>query len=640
MFANLFKRAARAASDTQQQARQLIAQGNRLEDAGELQQACDLYRCAVQEAPTLPAAHLNLGIVLAAMGDTLGATRAYEAALALDPHHSFANYNFANLAHAQGDWARAESLVRLALQSQPDLVPAHVLLSNVLDDSGRVDAAIVAVREAIRLQPDYQGAHYNHAVLLRKAGRLEEAMAAVEGILEVDAMHGQAHNLRAFILQDQGLMCESLQPLRQARALDPQRLDVWSRELFALNFDESTEVRDLFHRHLEFGAHMEAAIGARLDGARRGSLDPQRRLRLAYVSGDLYVHPVALFLLPLLERHDRKAFEIICYSCGSREDQITARLREASDRWVDVHSISQPQLAQQIHDDAVDILIDLSGHTGVVRLAVFSEKPAPIQITWLGYLNTTGLTRMDYRLCGALSDPPATADLHTEALLTLPNTQWCYRPFLDVSCKPMLPAGRNGHVTFGSFNHVSKISVRMCERWAKILLRVPSSHLLICGVTPGPKVAQIQQVMERAGVAADRLHYEPRVDLDCYYTVFHRVDIALDSYPYGGGTTTLDSLWMGVPVATAVGTLPASRSAGSILQCLGLDDWVAGSIDLYEDLVVARASDLSALANLRAGLRSRLAASSLMDEMRFTTDLESLLRLAWTRHCAGAVTDR
>lgn len=634
MFTNLFKRATFATK--KEQALRLIKQGNRLEDSGELLQASDYYRRAAKSSPNLPAAHLNLGIVLAAMGDAEGATRAYQAVLALESGHPFGNYNFANLAYAQGDLARAESMVRLALQFKPDMVLAHVLLSNLLDDSGQTDAAIVAVRDAIRLQPKHLGAQNNLVALLRKALRFEEASDVIDGILLADPENAQAHGLRAFVLQDQGLMLESLQALQQSLQLDAMRFDLRSRELFALNYDEEIDVRDLFRRHVEFGADMEAAVAARFAGAHRGSLKPQRRLRLGYVSGDLRLHPVAMFLLPLLERHDRAAFEVVCYSCDSREDHITARLRESSDRWIEAHGMSEPQLARQIYDDTVDILIDLSGHSGTVRLAVFSEKPAPIQMTWLGYLNTTGLTRMDYRLCGTLSDPRAAEDLHTETLLRLNSTSWCYRPFLDVAYEPLLPARLNGHVTFGSFNDITKISTRMCERWARILLRVPGSQLLICDIRPGPKLGQIQQIMERAGVAADRLCFEPRAEVDRYYTIFHRVDVALDSYPYGGGTTTLDSLWMGVPVVAAVGPLPVSRSASSILKCLGLDGWVAGSIDDYEDLAVAWACNLTAVAKLRAELRSRLAASRLMDEARFTTDVESLLRAAWKRHCAEA----
>lgn len=631
MFANLFKRSPSTANAVQQ----LIEHGNRLEDAGQLQEACDLYRRATRDAPTLPASHLNLGIVLAAMGDLRGAEQAYEVVLALEPDHPFGNYNFANLAYAQGDLVRAESLVRRALRSRPELTQAHVLLSNLLDDSDRIDVAIAAIQEAVRLQPDHLGARCNLAGLLRKTRRYDEAMEVIDSILQTDARNVTAHVLQASVLEDQGLMLESLQALRRALGLDPQRFDLQSRELFVLNFDEDTDAGDLFHRHAEFGMRMEAAVAPRFAGSRRGTLDPKRRLRLGYVSGDLRVHPVALFLLPLLERHDRTSFEVICYSCDPRHDHFTERLRASSDRWVDAHGMSEPKLAQQIYDDAVDILIDLSGHSGTVRLAVFCEKPAPVQMTWLGYLNTTGLTRMDYRLCDVRSDPPGTTSQHTEALLPLPNSQWCYRPFMNVASELSLPASRNGYVTFGSFNNATKVSPRMCERWAQILSRVPGSRLLFCGVAEGPKRTQIQQVMERAGVPVNRLHFEPRVNVDDYYRIFHRVDISLDSYPYGGGTTTLDSLWMGVPVVATMGSSPVSRSAGSILQCVGLDDWVADSIDAYADVAVAKACDLLALASLRAGLQNRLATSSLMDEARYVTDLELLMRTAWRRYCAG-----
>jgi predicted O-linked N-acetylglucosamine transferase (SPINDLY family) len=309
-------------------------------------------------------------------------------------------------------------------------------------------------------------------------------------------------------------------------------------------------------------------------------------------------------------------------------------LRDRSDHWLDAEAMSDSQLADAIHADAIDILVDLTGHTNLPRLGVFSQRPAPVQVTWLGYLNTTGLTRMDYRLCDRRTDPGESSQaLHTERLIALPESQWCYRPFLDSEVTPVAPVEKNGHVTFGSFNSALKISPAMCHRWAQVLARVPKSRLLIADLGSERKRAAIRLEMVSAGISEDRFEFVPRVFLDKYLELFSAVDVSLDSYPYGGGTTTLDALWMGVPVVTAVGATPVSRSAASILLALGLDEWVAPSIDDFVDVVVARASDHQAIAALRHSLRPRMKASPLTDEVRFVRDLETAYRNMWIACC-------
>lgn len=341
------------------------------------------------------------------------------------------------------------------------------------------------------------------------------------------------------------------------------------------------------------------------------------------------MHPVALFLIPLLEHRDRAAFEAVCYSCGPRSDHISAKLRDLSDKWVDGSGLTDAELAEAIHDDGIDILIDLSGHTGGSRLAAFAQKPAPVQASWLGYLNTTGLTRIDYRLCDARTDPAGTASLHTERLIALPWSQWCYQPFLEIDHADAAPFERNGYVTFGSFNQPGKISTAMCRRWARILALVPGSRLLIAGVSSQGKRTAISDVMAQEGIDAARFHFEPRVNLAGYYQLYDRVDLALDTYPYGGGTTTFDALWMGVPVVTASGDLPVSRSAASIIAALGLHPWIAADVGGYVETAVACAQQLDELVRLRRSLRQQLAASGFMDAPRFAGDFEAALRRTW-----------
>lgn len=630
MLRDLFRRRDANTANDVPKADELIASGQVHEDAGRLEQACDCYRRAVQLAPDHVAGHLNLGIALAATGDLDAATRAYEAVLALDAGHAFGNYNFANLAYAQGDAEHAEALVRTALATRPDFPQAYVLLSNILDEAGDIAGAVAALDESLRLKPDYAGARFNQALLLYKAGRLGEARTAVESVVAVDPANVEAHVLLDTLLREEGFLVEALDVTRRALALAPDRWDLKSRELFSLGFDERTDARTVYLKHRAYGELLERAVPARFAHGPVASRERNRPLRIGFISGDLYVHPVALFLIPLLQHLDRTSLQTVCYSCGTRADHITQRIRGLSDQWVDAADLSDEELADTIHADGIDILLDLSGHTGASRLAVFAQKPAPTQATWLGYLNTTGLTRIDYRVCDERTDPPATASLHTERLLPLPWSQWCYQPFLEIEQAEAAPVEGNGHITFGSFNQPGKVSPAMCERWAQVLRMVPGSRLLIAGVSSEAKRDAIRGVMEQAGIDAGRFHFEPRVDLPGYYALFNRVDIALDTYPYGGGTTTFDALWMGVPVVTATGDLPVSRSAASIIGALGMEHWIAKDVGGYVETAVACARQPTEVARLRRSLRGQLAESGFMDAPRFARDFELAVRQMWT----------
>jgi predicted O-linked N-acetylglucosamine transferase (SPINDLY family) len=386
-------------------------------------------------------------------------------------------------------------------------------------------------------------------------------------------------------------------------------------------------------RHLAFGERLEARTPARFERF-EGARDPERRLRVGFVSGDLHMHPVALFLLPLLEHLDRAAVEVSCYSAGKKSDGFTERLRENCDHWIDAQDMSDESLAARIHADAIDILFDLGGHTSSPRLGVFSQRPAPVQASWLGYLNSTGLKCIDYRLSDARCDPvDRSQPLHSERLLLLPDSQWCYRPWSESTLQPQAPFERNGYVTFGSFNSSAKLSLAMLMRWAALLARLPDSRLHIGDVPSDRRRAAMSRVLTEAGIDPGRFEFLARVGTGQYYDLVGSVDIALDSFPYGGGTTTFDALWMGVPVVAAVGDLPVSRSAASVLSALGMDEWIAPSIADFVDVAAARATDRDGIAHQRRTLRARLEASPLTDHARFARSMESAMRRMWRTYC-------
>jgi predicted O-linked N-acetylglucosamine transferase (SPINDLY family) len=616
-------------------ARALIATGNAAEDAGRVEEAHGLYGRAAVLAPRLPAAHLNLGIAQEALGNVAGARASYQRVLELEPDQPFAAYNLGKLEFTQGRSTMAEPLLQRAVARKPDFPQAWTVLASVLEALGKMDAAAEAIAQAVRLQADVGGPYHLQGRMLAKLGRWDEAEAAAAkaaGLLPEDAECQEGHSLR---LVEQGFAAEALVPLRKAIALAPHRFDLRSRELFLMNMVDGVDVQDLAARHRALGVQVEAAVPAR---ARAHRSAEGRRLRVGFVSGDFCAHPVTLFLLPLLEGRSRERFEVFCYSSTARPDAFTLRVQAASDRWIDAAGWHDLRLAESIAADEVDILVDLAGHTSVVRLGAFAAKPAPVQIAWAGYLNTSGLARMDYRITDVRCDPPAASQvLHTEQLLYLPHSQWCYRPFFVADPAPSAPCERNGYVTFGSFNNAIKLTREMALRWGRILAALPTARLLVAGVSSERKRRSLLEAIEHGGGAADRVRFAARTDLKGFYALMNEVDIALDSHPYGGGTTTFDALWMGVPVVTALGTLPASRSGASVLAMLGLDAWIAPGMERYEQVAVERARDTAAIAHLRRGLRETLRASPLMDEPGFVGAFEGLLERAWRGRGAASV---
>ncbi len=612
----------------------LIVEGNAFEEGGDLAQAEARYRDAIAAAPEHARGHLNLGILLADRGDADGAAAAYEQVLAIDPGHAFGNYNYARLALMRGDLARAQSLVATALATRPEFPQALMVQSNALDALGRTPEAIEAMRQALQWQPADAGGWFNLADMLYRQARPDEAEIAVRHVFEGEPGHVGALSLLARILRDQGRPNEALEALRPVVEDDPQAWLNRSFELLLTILSDGIPGDEVYRRHRQFGVDMESVVPERFD--HRGDRgDPQRRLRVGYLSCDLHLHTVPYFLLPLLERHDRAQVEVFCYSFGPTEDGMTEHLRSLADHWRDLRGRSDTEMADAIHADGIDVLVDLVGHTGQPRPGVFCQRPAPVQVSWLGYLNTSGLTRMDYRITDARADPPALAQpVYTERLFYMAASQWCYRPMVDEPIAPISPLQKNGFVTFGSFNSLVKITDRACRLWGQAMARLPGSRLLVANIGSEHKREAIRRTLAAAGVSADRVEFLGRVPLNRYLALYNRVDIALDTFPYGGGTTTFDALWMGVPVLAGVGETSVSRSAASILQALGLDEWVVPAMERYVDVAVARASDPMALMALRRTLRERLQASPLTDMPRFVRDLESAYRTMWLERTA------
>jgi predicted O-linked N-acetylglucosamine transferase (SPINDLY family) len=615
----------------------LIASGRRAEQAGRLRAACRCYRAAVLLAPRHAPAHLNLGGALEAAGEPAAAGVAYERLLAREPDNPYALYNLGRLRYESGELAQAQALLQRALLAKPDFADAQVVLALVREAQGELQGAAASLERALELRADAAGAWYNLGQVRFRLDRLDAAEAALRRALALDAASIPAHQVLASVLRAQGRVADALAVFAQARRLEPERFDLESMELLTLTMSDALTAEQLFARHRAYGERLQAAVAPLADGF-AGPRDPDRRLRVGYVSGDFNRHPVAWFALPLLERHDRAAVEVVCYATSDKRDEVTERVRQAADHWRDAAALDDAQLARAIRADAIDVLVDLAGHAGALRLGAFARQPAPVQLGWLGYLHSTGLTRLGYRLSDARADPPGASDrLHTEKLVRLPHSQWCFRPALAAEAAAEPPCVRNGHATFGSFNHAPKLSPSVRRLWARILARLPQSRLLLVGIPEGRAQADLARDFAQAGIAPERLTLVPRVPLDEYLRQFAAVDVALDSWPYGGGTTTFDALWMGVPVLTLTGERSASRSAASILGALGLEEWITDSSEAYVARALQHAADVPRLTALRRTLRPRLQGSPLMDEGAFARDVEAAYRRLWREWCARPI---
>jgi len=571
----------------------LIERGNQLEDGGEAEAALRLYRQAAEQSPQYARAQINIGNALRALDRADEARVAYERAIAIDAGDQRAHLNLGNLLLDERDFAAAEREYREALRLRPDWADAWLGLGCALEEKPDVVEAERAYQQAQHLAPDDARAAQNLARMRRDLGDAAGAVAA----------------------------------FRHALAISPDDPVIESDLLLTMNFVPEIATAELLDAHRKAAERLLARAPRAQPRVTRG---PQRSLRIGFVSADLRRHPVSCFVAPLWRAMDHTRFRVHIYSSARQSDEITDRLKNLADDWRDVADLDDDALAQRIVDDEIDVLVDLSGHTHGNRLGVFARKPAPVQLTWLGYLSTTGLSTIDGRICDRWSDPAGEAERwQVEAPMRLPNSQWCYEPQVPVPPASALPRASRGHWTFGSFNQAPKLGPQVLQSWIAILRAFPDARLRVVGI-PAPGMRdRILATLAAGGIAVDRIEVLDRLDLDEYLRAFLDADVALDSFPYNGGTTTCDALLMGVPVATVEGSRPVARSGVSLLNTIGLADWIARTPEDLPQLLQRQLADVDRVAKLRAGLPARMRASPLMDAPRFARDFESLLRDAW-----------
>jgi predicted O-linked N-acetylglucosamine transferase (SPINDLY family) len=611
----------KSAADTQ------IKLGNEHEDRGAFEAALSCYLVAVKAAPDYPRAHLNLASALALVGRFDDAVDALQMSLTLDPTYAPAHYNLGKLHASRRQFDAAERELRNALRLDPSFVDAAIVLASVCDAQGHADQAEGHLRSAAAHGSGSAGAAYNLGLLLNNQNRFDEAERAFDQALALDPNLADACvGLGNLYLRTR--RAREAEPLfRKALAISPRNWDAANNFLFSTNFRDDLTPLTIYREHMSVAMALESENPRHLAPGRidNGS----RKLKIGYVSGDFGHHPVALFMRPVLANHDREHFEIYCYSNNEPDLDLTRELKASSDHWRDITLQTDDQAASLIRSDAIDILVDLSGYTAGSRLPVFMRRPAPIQASWLGYLNTTGLQSIDYRISDRYADPPGSGEqFYSEQLIRLPHSQWCYRPIYEVP----LPAARDDSATpivFGCFNQFAKISDSCLALWCEILKQVPDSQLRVISVPGKSAESAFRNRVESHGVDPRRIETAGRMDIHGYFAAIGNVDVALDTFPYNGATTTLDTLWMGVPIVALPGSTAVARSSFSILSSLAAPELIATS---SADLIarnVALATTADWRRTLRRSLRARMESSPLMDAPGFTRDLEEGFHRMW-----------
>ncbi len=612
--------------------------GTLCQQRGRPEEAVAYYQQALAIAPDFTEALNNLGIVLKEVGRAEEAVTCLERALLLKPNYPEAYLNLGNALRDLGRAEEAAEKYELGLQVRPDDSSLLFSLGVLLQSRGKVYDAILRYERAVAAKPDFHVAFNNLGLGYKEQGYLKPAIERLSRSLALKPDYQDALLNLGNVFKDLGQFEDAVARYDQALRVNPDFIGALHNRLFTLTGMDAVTAEVVAAEHRQVGAKLMALAPEGPVAPFANVRDAGRRLRIGYASPDFRRHSVSYFLEPLLAAHDRSNVEIFCYAEVAQPDEITVRLQAHADHWLITAGLSDDVLAARIRADAIDILVDLAGHTSGNRLPLFARRPAPIQATWLGYPNTTGLPTIDYRLVDAVSDPPGWGDdLASETLLRLPGGFLCFAPPAESPPPGAPPCLASGTITFGSFNNPSKISLPTVESWSAILKRVPGSRLLLKGrqLVDAMTCDLLRGRFADQGLAAERVEMQGFLpDTGSHLGVYHRVDIALDPFPYNGTTTTCEALWMGVPTVALAGDRHGARVGASLLTRVGLESLIAPNRDEYVELAVRLAGDRKRLVDLRAALRPRMASSTLCDAAAFARSVEVAYREIWERWLA------
>ena len=631
-------------------------------EMGKLDEAIECYEKAIQLTPDLFEAHYNMGNTLQSMRHMSRAIFCYRNALVLNPDFAEAYFNIGVILKKQGkpdqaicsfqkcislkiDHVEAYNEMGRAFKEQDRLdeaigcyqkiikidteyAEAYNNIGVILKQKGKYGEAVLFYRNAIHLKPDYPLAYNNLGAVLHEMNRLDEAASSYKTALRLNEAYANAHYNLANVYQNQGRIREAIAEYRQALEIEPDHLPAYQNLILTMYYNEAINNEEIFSETRTWWARLSKSFAGSFEHSHIP--EESRRLRIGYVSPDFRRHSVSYFFLPLIEAHDRSNFEIFCYAEVKQPDGVTERIKRMCDGWRSTLGLTDAAVADQIYRDNIDILVDLAGHTKNNRLPVFALKPAPIQVSWLGFPGTTGMTVMDYRLTDNFADPEGQTDrYHAETLVRLPKGFLCYSPPDDAPKIRRLPALENDRITFGSFNNLAKINERVVMVWAQILHKVKDSCLLIKGKALADQSTKdgYVQLFLKNGIPSERIEiisYVPSISE--HLSFYNKVDIGLDTFPYNGTTTTCEALWMGVPVITLLGNRHAGRVGSSILTRIGLEELILESEQKYVSKATELALGRKKLNSLRDEMRNRMEKSSLCDAKSFAQDMEAIYR--------------
>lgn len=604
--------------------------GNVLRSMGRLGDALKCYQTALSIEPNSAITYCDCGSALWLDGQVQKAIEHYRLSLKFDPYSVASHNDLAVALLKSGKWAECASHCQVAIRLDPSVYQPYVNLGNALSELGQYAEAETSYRNALKLNPNLAEAHSNLGNVLLKQGRIIEAESCCKTALTIAPHFTEAFMNLGNVYKDLGQLIEAENCYHKVMHLDPYHANAFGDLLFSLNYRE-TKPDYIFELARQFG--IEASFKTP-DRFTEWAIEPApRRLRIGFVSGDLGYHPVGYFLEGLLAELDQQTLELYAYTTSSKNDELSGRIRTHFSSWKSIQGLNDEDAAQLIYDDGIHILIDLSGHTAKNRLPVFAWKPAPVQVSWLGYFATTGLPEMDYLIADHWTLPKSEEIYFTENIWRLPDTRLCFTPPIeDIDVSP-LPALNNRRITFGCFNNLNKMNEAVVALWARVLKAVPDSRLFIKSRQLGDAALQQQTLARFAAhdIPAERLTLEGADPRSAYLVAYQRVDIALDPFPFTGGTTSVEGLWMGVPVLTLAGERFLSRQGVGILMNAGLEDWIAKDADDYVARAVSHASNVERLSDLRQKLRQQVLTSPLFDATRFARNFEAAMRGMWQR---------
>jgi protein O-GlcNAc transferase len=604
--------------------------GIEMEHLGNLDKAVDCYRRALEIKPDYAGARINLGNVMYQTGRLEDAAIIYRQVLEAVPDNIEASSNLCIILRDLGRLPEALEVIEKLLITAPTCVPGLNSHGLVLHSLGRLDEAAGAFREALVENPDFVEACNNLGCVLTDKGKPDEAINWFKRALALRPDHASALNNLGRALQTMGQPELAATSFRAAIRAKPDLFEAYSSLLYGLKLSPGVSASDIKNDAIRFGQAISK--GVKPWDTWNNSRDPDRPIRVGFVSGDLRRHVIARLLEPVFGLETTRT-EFYAYANSSIEDATTSHLRSRFANWRSIVGVRDDHVANLIRDDRIDILIDLSNHTSQNRLPVFAYKPAPVQATWLGLFGTSGVPGMDYILGDPWISPAAEASDFTEQSWRLPETWFCTAPpplSIDTVAPPAIT---NGFVTFGCFNSLAKINDHVISVWSDVLKAVSGSRLILKILADPHLTEAVRERFADQGISGDQLVLEEKSPTADYFAAYNRIDIALDPFPFSGGMTSLDSLWMAVPVLTRRGERAGSHTGESVAHNAGLSDWIARDDVDYVNLAVSHSSDLQELAQLRGRLRQQVLASPLFDRPRFARNFELALTGMWKRYC-------